>query len=168
MSVLSYRTGPTLLVRVPAEAAPEIRPGMPLALVDGRAVPAGAMPWPNDPDAARQQFAAAFLGVAHSASGAGEGGPVSVCVGPQAVYAPPLTPGGCAFGAPLGPTDDGAALSNDRLQVVYGPEFAVARSVEAAPADAPVVRCTFASAFHPGSGHAGSGVGGSGGSVSPN
>ena len=167
MSVLSYRTGPTLLVRVTAAAAPAIRPGMLLALVEGEAAPAGALDWPGDPDAARRAFAAAFLGVAHSASPAGEGGPVSVCVGPQAVYAPPLTPGGCDFGALLGPADDGAALSDDRLRPVSDADQAVARSVEAAPADAAVVRCTFASAFHPGSGHAGAGVGGSGGPAGP-
>ena len=159
MTVLNYRTGPTLLVRVAADAAAEIRPGALLALVGGSAVPAAAMPWPGDADAAREAFAGAFLGVAHSASPAGDGGPVSVCVGPQAVYAPGLTPGGCAFGAALGPADDGAALLDDRLTPVPDRGAAVARALEAAPAGAAAVRCTFASAFHPGSGHAAAAVG---------
>ena len=143
---IPLRSGPTWLVRVPADPAHAISPGDLLGLHNGQARPAAATPWEDDADTTRENFAAGFLGVAHSASPAGDAGPVSVDIGPAAVYAPACEPGGFAFGQPVGPADDGGALSNVRLAPA-GTTGAVGRAVEAAPAAAGRVRASFASAF---------------------
>ena len=159
MSALTYRSGPTQLVRVAADPAHAIRPGMLLGLAGGLARPASATPWDEDLAGTREAFAQTFLGVAHSASPAGEGGPVSVDLGPGGVYAPALEPGGCAFGQPLAPADDGGTLSDVRVAAVADPGEAIGRAVEAADPAAAAVRAAFASAFCTASSHVRAAVG---------
>ena len=154
MSVLTYRTGPTQLVRVAADPAFAIRPGMLLGLFGTVARPASAVPWAGDLDTTREIFADLFLGVAHSAAEVGGGGLISVDISPMAVYAPGLDPGGCQFGEPLAPADDGGALADDRLAPVAGRTRAVAMAMEAVADDAPAVRVTFASKYCPAANHA--------------
>ena len=156
---LTYRSGRVRLVRAAADPGYAVAPGTPVCLTGGLVRPASGVPWAGDGAATRGAFAGAFLGVAHSASPAGDGGPVSVDVSPDAVYALPLEPGGCDLGAPLGPADDGTALADARLTVA-GPGAAVGRAAEAAGPAAREVRVTFASAFAAGTGHAAALLGG--------
>ncbi|QDT15131.1 hypothetical protein [Alienimonas californiensis] len=149
MSVLSYRTGPTQLVRVPSDPAFTIRPGMLVGLFGSAIRPPSGTPWAGDVDATRSVFAEVFLGVAHSAAEAGVSQMVSVDLSPLAVYAPALEAGGCAFGAGLAPADAGGELSDDLLAPTGSRASAVGLALETAAADAPVVRAAFASVYSP-------------------
>ena len=146
---ISPRSGPSWLVRVPADPAHAIAPGDLVYLSGGLARPTSAASMADGATDAREAVALAFLGVAHSASPAGGGGPVSVDVSPAAVYAAAREPGEAVpFGAYLTPADDGAALSSARLAVAGGGGGAVGRAVEAKAAGDPgPVRVSFASAF---------------------
>ena len=148
---ISPRSGPSWLARVPADPAYAIAPGELLSLHGGLCRPASATavgPDPGDDTDAREAFCSAFLGVAHSASPAGDGGPVSVDLSPSAVYAADCEPGAVAFGDPLGPAADGPALSSARLTAGVNRGAAVGRAVEArAAGDFRPVRVSFSSAF---------------------
>ncbi|MFH5806185.1 hypothetical protein [Alienimonas sp. DA493] len=154
MSALTYRTGPTQLVRVPSDPAFTIRPGMLVGLWGSVVRPPSGTPWAGDLNATQGLFAEVFLGVAHSVAEAGESRTVSVDLSPLAVYAPALEAGGCAFGTPLAPADAGGELSDELLTPVAGRITAVGLALEAADADAPRVRAAFASVGSPASNHA--------------
>lgn len=153
MSVLTYRTGPTQLVRAPSDPAFAIRPGMLVGLFNGTLRPPSGTPWSGDAATTRALFAEVFVGVAHSAADAGESVAVSVDVSPLSIYAPALEPGGCGFGTPLAPADLGGELSDERLAAVGDREGAIGLAMETVAADAPAVRTAFASAHSPAANH---------------
>ncbi|NNJ27759.1 hypothetical protein [Alienimonas chondri] len=154
MSVLTYRTGPTQLVRVPSDPAFAIRPGMLLGLFGGAVRPPSGTPWLGDLATTRGLFSDSFVGVAHSAAEAGESAMVSVDVSPLSVYAPALEPGGIAFGGSLAPADAGGELSDDLLAPAGDRAAAVGLAMETVAADAPAVRASFASVYSPAANHA--------------
>lgn len=153
MSVLTYRNGPPQLVQVPSDPAFAIRPGMLLGLYSGAVRPPSSLTWLGSLEGTQGVFAEAFLGVAHSSSEIGESALISVDLSPMSVYAPALEPGGCDFGDPLAPADDGDVLSDTRLAPVNGRDLAVAMAMETVAADAPVARVSFASAYCPAANH---------------
>ncbi|MEM9700858.1 MAG: hypothetical protein AAF907_00270 [Planctomycetota bacterium] len=153
MTVPTYRSGPTQMVRAPSDPAYAIRPGMLVGLFSGVLRPPSGTPWADEVNATRELFSGSFLGVAHTSSEVGESETISVDISPMAVYAPAVEPGGVALGTPLGPADAGGALSDDLLAPVGNRERAIALAMETVSATETVVRVGFASAFNPAANH---------------
>ena len=162
MSNLPYRSGPVMLVPVPADPAHEIAPGDLVALSGGLARPVSAVPWAGDVNFTRAAAAGALVGVAHAASGAGDAGPVLVDASPLSVYQVPCDPVGFTFGAPVASAKRAGedALSATRVTAADDAGEACGRAVEAVPAGTTRVRVTFAPAFSTASANAAAAVGG--------
>src|SRR5687768_15859861 len=86
MSTVPFRSGIVQLIRCPVLAATVIEPGDLLFLDADTVKPAADFTWTTDLATTRGNFAAKFLGIAHTGSADGETDDVSVDVSPLAVY----------------------------------------------------------------------------------
>lgn len=153
MNRLRFRSGQVHLRKARVAAETVISAGDLLWLDDGEARPASAFPWEGDLETTQAAFAAAFLGVAHQPSAAGDVHPVSVDVSPDSVYEFDCPPAAYSLGQPLGPDELTGGLLSQQLEAAAATS-AVARAAEFTGAGATSVRVTFASAFHTSSANA--------------
>ena len=159
MSIVPFRSGIVQLVRCPVLSATVIEPGDLVWLDSGNAKPASDFAWTTDLATTRGNFAAKFLGLAHTGSEDGETEPISVDVSPFAVYECEAAALNYRVGDPLAPAETVSALSNRQLEQVANVAHAIARSAEATAALATNVRACFASAYHAGSANVNAAIG---------
>lgn len=148
---LRYRSGPVELHRLRVDADTVINPGDLVYLDTDDVKPAADFPFDTDLATTRENFAAVFLGVAHTASADGETADVSVDLSPLSVYEFVTTSGTCEVGSLFAPMGDSNGLESQRLAKVTVADVAIARAAEYKSAAATAVRVQFASAFHPAS-----------------
>ena len=152
---LRFRSGQVQLRSFRVLEADAVTPGD-LMVRDGQyARPASTVPVLNSVGSARLSASSTFLGVAHSASAAGEAGAVSVDVSAMSVYEVAVRSGSFEIGDLLGPDDDGgAALSANRMDAVGDASEAVARAAEFTDGPVERLRVTFASSVNTASANA--------------
>ncbi|MEX0701174.1 MAG: hypothetical protein WD069_03685 [Planctomycetales bacterium] len=156
---LRFRSGQVQLQRLRVAAETVIEAGDLVYLDANEVKPAADFPWDSDLATTQAAFAAAFLGVAHQPSAEGDTADVSVDVSPLAVYEFDVDPGTFEVGDSLGPDESSEALMNQQLAPVESGTNAIARAVEYRAASSPVLRVSFAPAFHPASANVNAAVG---------
>ncbi|QDT36109.1 capsid cement protein [Stratiformator vulcanicus] len=156
---LRFRSGQVQLRKVRVGSDTVIDPGDLLFLDSGVAKPAADFAWDTDLATTRAAFAAAFLGVAHSRSIAGETDPVSVDISPLSVYELETAAAAFELGDTLAPDEATETLTSTTLEKATDATHAIARAAEYAPTGSTRLRVQFASAFHPGSANANAAVG---------
>lgn len=156
---LRFRSGQVQLHRFRVDADTVIEAGD-LVYLDGDDVkPASAFPWDTDLATTQAAFAAAFVGVAHQQSRAGETDDISVDLSPHAVYEFDVNPAAYEVGDVLAPDESSNTLMNQQLEAVASGTLGIARAAEYKPASASRLRITIASAFHTGSANANAALG---------
>lgn len=85
-NVERFRYGTQTLIPVPVESATVIEKGDHICMVSGYAVPAGSVADAGDAAANREAVADAYLGIANTASAAGETDDVMVDISLEAIY----------------------------------------------------------------------------------
>jgi hypothetical protein len=156
---LRYRYGNVHLRKVRVDAATVIAAGD-LVWLDGDDVkPASDFAWDTNLATTQAAFAAAFLGVAHTPSAAGETDDVSVDVGPHSVYQFAVPSGTYEVGDDLGPDEGSSSLQSQQLEAVASAANAIARAAEYKSAASTLLKVTFASAFHTGSSNVNAAIG---------
>jgi hypothetical protein len=156
---LRFRSGQVELHRVRVDSATVIEAGDLVWLDGDDAKPASAFPWTTDLATTQGNFAAAFLGVAHQSSAAGETADISVDLSPFSVYEFDVDSATYEVGSLLGPDNVSNALANQRLTPVANGTLAIARAAEYKPAASSLLRVQFASAYHPASANVNAAVG---------
>jgi hypothetical protein len=159
MSTVPFRSGIVQLIRCPVLAATIIEPGDLLFLDADTVKPAADFTWTTDLATTRGNFAAKFLGIAHTGLADGETDDVSVDVSPLAVYEATGSEQSYKVGDLLAPAETVTALSSRQLEQVVTAAHAIARSVETTPSMSPTVRACFASAYHAASANVNAAIG---------
>ena len=156
---LRFRSGQVFLQKLRVDADTIIEAGD-LVFLDGDDVkPASDFTFTTDLATTQANFAAAFLGVAHQQSKAGETDDISVDVSPHAVYEFDVNGATYEVGDLLGPDELSGAIMNQQLEAVGSAALAIARAVEYRANSSSLLRVSFASAFHTGSANANAQVG---------
>lgn len=121
--------------------------------------PASSFPWTTDLPTTQSAFAAAFIGVAHQQSAAGDTDDVTVDVSPSSVYEFDTNPAAYEVGDVLGPDELTSTLMNQQLEAVASGTLGIARAAEHKPAGSSLLRVTFASAFQTASANVNAAIG---------
>ena len=151
---LRFRSGQVQLRRFRVREEDAITPGD-LMVQDGvHARPMSSVAWTGTASGTRAAAGEAFLGVAHSASAAGEASPVSVDVSAMSVYEVAVRSGSFEVGDLLAADEDGAGLISDRMDEVSDPIEAIARAAEYTEGPVERLRVTFASSVNTASANA--------------
>lgn len=168
---LRFRSGSVQLVRLYVEEATVIEAGDLLWLkrdaygvgcvkpADTFTLSVDAFIGRNRRDSLLNEFQRLFVGIAHSDSAEGDTTPVSVDIGPNAVYEFSVEPHkdsrrGFQFGDPLRPCvigDAGPTITTTQLEIVEDGDHAIARVMESKVFKSSTANVSFASAFHCGS-----------------
>lgn len=156
---LRFRSGQVHLHKLRVDAETVLSAGDLVYLDADDVKPASDFPWEGDLRTTQAAFAAAFLGVVHQQSAAGQTDDVSVDLSPQAVYEFDVHPAAYEVGDVLGPDENAGALMNQQLEAVVSGTRGIARAAEYKPAGASTLRVTFASAFHTGAANAHASIG---------
>lgn len=159
MNRLRFRSGQVQLQRLRVAAETVIEAGDLVWLDENEVKPTADFPWDSDLATTQAAFAAAFLGVAHQPSPAGDARDISVDVSPFAVYEFDVEPASYEVGDALGPDVASESLMNQQLAAVESGTCAIARAVEYRAGTSTTLRVSFASAFHPASANANASVG---------
>jgi hypothetical protein len=124
-----YVSGPRSLVDVPIESATVVAKGDNIGLDGGYAIPLGDFNDAGDAAANRENGADNFIGIAETASAAGETTPLVVDVSNEATFLLELAAAATlSFGTALEPYSDGGACSD--YTMVAGTTSHIAVSVE--------------------------------------
>lgn len=145
---LRYRSGQVELRKVRVDADTVIEAGDLVFLDNDDAKPASEFTWTSNLATTQAAFAAAFLGVAHQASAAGDTDPVSVDVSPFSVYEMNVAAGTYEVGDLLSPDESSSTLMCQQLEAVASGGLGIARAAEYKASSSTRLRVTFASAFH--------------------
>lgn len=154
-----FRSGLVQLVRFPVSAGTVIEPGDLLYVSGGVVAPAADFTWTTDLATTQAAFAAAFVGVAYSASADGETEPVSVDISPLAVYESETNPASFDVGDLLAPAETVSALASQTLDTASSAAQAIARAMEATTASSSTIRACFASSIHTASANVNAAIG---------
>lgn len=148
---LRFRSGQVELHKVRVDSNTVIEAGDLVWLDTDDAKPATDFTWTTDLATTQGAFAAAFLGVAHQSSAAGETDDISVDVSPLSVYEFDVESGTFELGDLIGPSHASDGLLSQTLASVGSAAVAIARAAEYKAAASTTLRVQFASAFHPAS-----------------
>lgn len=148
---LRFRSGQVFLHKLRVDAETVIEAGDLVYLDEDDVKPASAFPFTTDLATTQANFAAAFLGIAHQQSQAGETDDLSIDFSPHAVYEFDVHGAAYEVGDLLGPDELSSALMNQQLEAVASVELAIARSAEYRANASALLRVSFASAYHVGS-----------------
>ena len=159
MNQLRFRSGQVLLARLRVESGTVIEAGDLVFLDSDDVKPASDFVWDTNLPTTQAAFTALFLGVAHQQSADGDTADISVDLSPHAVYEFDVSPAAYEVGEALGPDEDSSTLMDQQLETVASAGLGIARALEYKPAGSSLLRVTFASAFHTGSGNANAAVG---------
>jgi hypothetical protein len=154
-----FRSGQIMLQKFRVDSPSVIEPGDLLFLDETVVRPAHEFPWQTDLATTQQSFAAAFVGIAHEQSAAGDETPISVDVSSISVYEFDVPAQTFEFGGLLGPDAVGTLLQDQQLHAVGLPGQAIARTVQYTDALMSRVRVSFASAFTTGSANVNAAIG---------
>jgi hypothetical protein len=146
LPALRFRSGQVQLQRWPVASETVIEPGD-LVFFDGTTIkPASAFTWTTNLATTQANFTAAFVGVAHQASAAGQVTPVSVDISPFATYEYAVPTGNFTVGQPLAIHGAPSTLSKQQLMSAASSATAIARAAESATSTTSL-RLNFTSAF---------------------
>ncbi|ODA30008.1 hypothetical protein [Planctopirus hydrillae] len=145
LPALRFRSGQVQLQRWPVASETVIEPGD-LVYFDGTSIkPASSFPWTTNLVTTQTNFAAAFVGVAHQASAAGQNAPVSIDISPLATYEYAVSSGNYTVGQTIAVHGAPSALSKQQLAPAVS-TAAIARAAESV-SSATTLRVNFASAY---------------------
>lgn len=152
---LRFRSGQVELHRYRVDPTTQIEAGD-LVYRDGHVVrPAHDFPWQGDLATTQAAFAAAFVGVAHTAKAVGQSQDVSVDQSPLAIYEFDVVSGAFDVGDGLAPAPAaGNHLQSQQLTAIASGGHAIARAGEYKSLPSLTLHVQFASAFHPASANA--------------
>ena len=150
---LRFRSGQVFLHRLRVDSGTTIEAGDLVFLDTDDVKPASDFPFTTDLVTTQGNFAAAFLGVAHQQSADGDTDDLSIDLSPHAVYEFDVNAAPYEVGDLLGPDELSSALMDQQLEAVATADLAIARSAEYKASSSSLLRVTFASAFHTGSGN---------------
>ena len=156
---LRFRSGQVELHKVRVDSDTVIDAGDLVWLDTDDAKPAADFTWTTDLATTQGNFAAAFLGVAHQSSAAGETSDISVDLSPFSVYEFDVGSDTYELGGLLGPSHGTNVLTNQKLETVASSGLAIARAAEYKAAASALLRVQFASAFHSASANVNADVG---------
>lgn len=159
MNQLRFRSGQVQLARLRVDSGTVIEAGDMVFLDSDDVKPASDFTWTTDLATTQALFAAAFLGIAHQQSADGDTDDISVDLSPHAVYEFDVNAATYEVGDALGPDENSSALMDQQLEAVASAALGIARAVEYRAASSPLLRVTFASAFHNGSANANASIG---------
>lgn len=145
---LRFRSGQVQLQKLRVDSDTVISAGDLLFLDSNDVKPASDFTWDTDLPTTQAAFAAAFVGVAHQQSAAGDTDDISVDVSPHSVYEFDVAAGTYEVGDALGPDELSSALMNQQLEAVASGSLGIARAAEYKAATATTLRVTFASAYN--------------------
>lgn len=155
---LRFRRGQVELHKFRVDSATVIEAGDLLFLDSDDVKPASDFTWDTDLATTQAAFAAAFVGVAHQQSAAGDTDDVSVDTSPLSVYEFDVNSATYEVGDTLGPDENSSALMNQQLEAASAAN-AIARAAEYKAASSSLLRVQFASAYHPASANANAAIG---------
>ena len=145
---LRFRSGQVELHKVRVDSGTVIEAGDLVWLDTDDAKPASAFTWTTDLATTQGNFAAAFLGIAHQSSAAGETDDISVDTSPLSIYEFDVGSATYELGGLLGPSHASSVLTDQKLETVASAALAVARAAEYKSSASTLLRVQFASAYH--------------------